>query len=62
MTGVSKTPLLIFVVFARFLALTAKFWQVNDHQQMQELAMNQSKVRLFRSKKLEGLVFLSPDH
>ena len=25
MTGVSKTPLLISVVFARFLALTARF-------------------------------------
>ena len=30
MTGVSRMSLLIFVVFARFLALTAKFWQVND--------------------------------
>ena len=28
MTGVSKTSLLIFIVFAQFIALTAKFWQV----------------------------------
>ena len=60
MTGVSKTPLLIFVVFAQFLALTAKFWQVNDHQQRQELTMNQSKTTLLRSRSLKGLVFLSP--
>ena len=32
MTGVSKTSLLIFVVFARFIALTAKFWQVCAQQ------------------------------
>ena len=31
MTGVSKMWLLIFVVLARLLALTAKVWQVNDH-------------------------------
>ena len=28
MTRVSKTSLLIFVVLARFLSLTAKFWQM----------------------------------
>ena len=39
-TGVSKTSLLIFVVLAWFLVLTAKFWQVNDHRNMQELTMN----------------------
>ena len=32
MTGVSKTSLLIFVVFARFIVLTAKFWQVCAQQ------------------------------
>ena len=61
MTGVSKTSLLIFVVFARFLALTAKFWQVNDHRKRQELTINQYKATIFRSKNLKGLVFLSPE-
>ena len=32
MTGVSKTSFLIFVVFARFIVLTAKFWQVCAQQ------------------------------
>ena len=45
--------LLNFVVFARFLALTAKVWQVNDHQKRQELTMNESKTTLFRSRKSE---------
>ena len=57
MTGASKTSLLIFVVFAWFLALAAKFWQANDHRKMQELTMNQSKTTLFRSRNLKGLVF-----
>ena len=61
MTGVSKTSLLIFVVSARFLALTAKIWQVNDHRQRQELIMNQSKTTLSRSRNLKGLVLLSSD-
>ena len=61
MTRVSKMSLLIFVVFARFLPLTARFWQVNDHRKMQELTMNQSKTTLFRSRNLKGLVFLSPE-
>ena len=61
MTGVSKTSLLIFAVFARFLALTAEFWQVNDHRKGQEQTMNQSKTTLFRSRNLKGLVFLSPE-
>ena len=61
MTGVSTMSLLIFVVFARFLTLTATFWQVNNHQKRQELTMNQSKTTLFRSRNLKGLVFLSPD-
>ena len=60
-TGVSKTSLFIFVVSARFLAFTAKFWQVNDHQNRQELPMNQSKTTLSKSRNLKGLVFLSPD-
>ena len=51
--------LFIFVVFARFIALTAKFWQVDDHRRRQELTMNQSKTTLFRSRNLKGLVFLS---
>ena len=34
MTGVSKTSLLNFVVFARFLALIAKVWQANDHRKI----------------------------
>ena len=55
-----RTSLLIFVVFARFIVLTAKFWQVYDHQR-QELTMNQSKTTLFRSRNLKGLVFLSPN-
>ena len=62
MTGVSKTSLLIFRVFSRFLALTAKFWQANDHRKIQELAMNQAKTKLFRSRNLKGLVFLSPEN
>ena len=61
MTGVSKTSLFIFVVFARFLAFTAKVWQVNDHRKRKEMTMNQSKTSLFRSGNLKGLVFLSPD-
>ena len=60
-TGVSKTSLLIFIDFARFLALTAKFWQVNDHRKRQELTMNQPKTTLFRSRTLKGRVFLSPE-
>ena len=44
MTGASKTSLLNFVVFARFLALTAKVWQVSNHRNSQELTMNQSKT------------------
>ena len=61
MTGVSKTSLLMFVVFARFLISTAKFWQVNDHRKMQELTMSQSKTTLSRSRNLKGPVLLSPD-
>ena len=61
MTGVSKTSLLIFVVSTRFFALTAKIWQVNDHQDRQELTMNHSKTTLSRSRNLKGLVFLSPE-
>ena len=53
--------LLIFVVIAKFLALTAKVWQVNDHRKRQELTMNQSKTALFRRRNLKGLVFLNPD-
>ena len=45
----SKASLLIFVVFTRFLALTATFWQVNDRRERQELAINQSKTTLFRN-------------
>ena len=59
--GVSETSLLIFEIFARFLALTANFWQVNDHQRRQALTMNQSKPTRFRSRNLKGLVFLSAD-
>ena len=29
--GIKMMSLLILVVVARFLALTAKYWQVNDH-------------------------------
>ena len=36
MTGLPKTSLLIFVVFARFIALTAKFWQVCAQQRHKE--------------------------
>ena len=36
MTAVSTTSLLIFVVFARFQALTAKFWQVNNQRKREE--------------------------
>ena len=62
MTGVSKRHFLIFVSFARFLTLTATFLHVNDHQNMQELTMNQSKTTLFfGSRNLKGLVFLSLD-
>ena len=46
MIRVSNMSLLIFVVFARFLALTATFWLVNDHLIMQELTMNQSKLHI----------------
>ena len=52
-TRVSKTSLLIFV------ALTAKFWQLNNHRTRQELTMNQSKNYTFQN--LKGLVFSSPD-
>ena len=61
MTGVSKTSLVVFVVLARFLVFTAKFWQVNDHRNRKELIMNQSKTTLLRSRNLKGLVFISPD-
>ena len=61
MTGVSKTLHLILVVFAWFLALTAKHLQMNDHQNQQELTMKQSKTTLFRNRNLKGLVFLSAD-
>ena len=40
MTGVSETSLLNFVVFARFLALIAKVWQVSDRRKRQELTMS----------------------
>ena len=62
MTGISKTPLLIFVVFAQFLALTAKFWQGERPPKRKELTINQSKTTLLRSRKLKGLVFLSPEN
>ena len=64
MTGVSKMSLLNFVVFARFLALIGTIWQANKHrtrQYSQELTMNQSKTTVFRSRNLQGLVFLSPE-
>ena len=62
MPGVSKTSLLFFIVFARFPALTAKVWQVNDHRRGQELTMNLSKTTVFRSRALTGPVFLSPEN
>ena len=37
MTGASKTSLLIFVVFARFHALTVKFWQGRSRPQNKEI-------------------------
>ena len=55
------TSLLNFVVFARFLALTAKVWEGKDHWKTQELTMNQSKTTLFRGRNPKGLVFLSPE-
>ena len=45
MTGVSKRSLLILVVFARFLASTAKFRKANVHRRRPELHMNQFKLR-----------------
>ena len=59
MTGVSKMSLLIFVAFARFLALTVKFWHVIDHRKRKGLTMNESKTAHLRSRNLKGLVFLS---
>ena len=60
MTGVSKTSLFIFCSFRTvLLALTARFWQVNDHRKMQELTKNQSKTT--RSRNLKGQIFSSPD-
>ena len=40
-----KTSLSNLVVFARFLALTAKVWQVNAHRKRQELTMIRADFR-----------------
>ena len=49
MTRVSKTSLLNFVVFARFLTLTAKVWQVNDHQKMQRTDHEPIQIYTFQT-------------
>ena len=48
-------------VFTRFHALTAEYWEVNDHRKRKELTMNQSKTTLLRSRNPKGLVFSSPE-